>query len=99
MSDIFEEDRWSLFIELDLPEHQDTGDYEGRTEQQLLKRQILDTFGGLPEEYDEVVRIHDDGRWELSSPYLAWFADIIKWITMHCIPCEVRLVRNEERQP
>lgn len=90
-SHAFQPERWSLFIELDPP-------VEGEPdERRLLRRHILKTFGGLPEEYDEVVRVHDDGRWEIASPYLDWPASVMDWITSWCIPRELRLVRNEER--
>lgn len=91
MTDRFQPERWSLFIDLD-PPTEDEPD-----ERAFLRRYILKTFGGLPEEYDEVVRVHDDGRWELASPYLEWLDDVFHWVNDFCIPREVRLVRNEER--
>jgi hypothetical protein len=93
MTDRFQPERWSLFIELDPPAPHEPD------ERRLLERYVRKTFGGLPEEYDEVLRTHDDGRIEVASETIDWLADVMSWVTDYCIPRQVRLVRNDERSP
>lgn len=94
MTDRFQPERWSLFIELDPPALH--APYEP-AERSMLERYVRKTFGGLPEEYDEVLRTLDDGRIEIASETVDWLADVMSWVTDYCIPRELRLVRNHER--
>lgn len=103
MSDRFTQERWSLHVTLD-PEHA-YGPHDEILESIEFRRFLLRDFGGLPEEFDEVVRIYADTtrpgepvyRWEVTSPIIDWLCRVIDWVTGHCIPVEVRLVRNDER--
>lgn len=97
--DKFEQGRWSLYVVFDAFEAQ--GDQDGMAgvmgEKAAFEAHILKTFGGLPEEYAEICRQHNDGRLEVSVYEIDYLAKLMDWLTAHCIPQEIRLVRNHER--
>lgn len=101
----FQQERWSLHVTFDHPSvqlmHGGGGEIydEGWPweERAALERWIMEDFGGLPEEYPEIVR-------QTETPYglevtseFQWLSTVADWIMNHTIPCEMRLVRNEER--
>lgn len=100
MSDRFQRERWSLFLEFDSFEIQSQPGREllhPLGEKAAVEAHILETFGGLPEEYAEVVMHHEDGRMEVSASVLDYLCSVMQWVTFHTIPRVVNLVRNEDR--
>lgn len=101
--DIFQEDRWSLVVLLDDPATVDPADnYDTfgvpTTERDAFIRYVFATFGGLPEELPEVVRIDPEtNAVEVAGDTLEYVARLSHWITMHTIPRQVIITRNEER--
>jgi hypothetical protein len=100
MNERFQGERWSLFVVFDSYDIQASDTREMLNvlgEKAALESHILNTFGGLPEEYAEIVRHHNDGRMEISSGQVEYLAQIMEWVTYHTIPQEMKLVRNEDR--
>lgn len=94
----FERERWSLFLEFDPYEVQAKGEMLSVLgDRAELEAYVLREFGGLPEELPEIWLDHEDGRIEISTSILDFQAKIMEWVTMHTIPREMKLVRNEER--
>ncbi len=99
-SERFERERWSLFLEFDPYEVQAQGEMlHPLGDRASLEAFVLREFGGLPEELPEIWLDHEDGRIEISTSILDFQVKIMHWVTMHTIPREMKLVRNEERRP
>lgn len=102
VSSIFQRERWSLHASFDPVERQSfeiafPGDHP-LGELTAFESRILETFGGLPEEYAEIVRSTGEGSIEVTSHIIDWLATLMEWIVGYTIPREVRLVRNDERE-
>ena len=100
MSEAFQRERWSLLVTFDSYEIQSEPGREmlhPLGEKAALESHVLQTFGGLPEEVNEIFRILEDGRVEISCDTVEYLAKVMEWIPYHTIPQEVKLIRNEDR--
>lgn len=95
----FMEERWTLEVTFDLLEDQaksDLGENHGVDEAFRFARFAAEQSGGLWEEIREIIKWPKGSRTvTVSSDILDYLARLQDWATMHTIPRQVKLTRNE----
>lgn len=95
----FLEERWTLEVTFDLLEDQaksDQGEYRGVDEAYRFAKYAATQSGGLWEEFREMIKWPKGSRTvTVTADVLDYLANLQQWVTMHTIPRQVKLVRND----
>lgn len=95
----FLEERWTLEVTFDLLEDQaksDQGEYAGVDEAYRFAKYAATQSGGLWEEFREMIKWPKGSRTvTVTADVLDYLANLQQWVTMHTIPRQVKLVRND----